>query len=213
MKEDLMAEADEQQYDLARLVSFSDGVFGFAITLLITTIPFTLDLPQLATNQQTVQQLVRLLPQVYAYVFSFYIIGNYWVVHHRMFRHITRSTTTLLWINLTLLLFIVFLPFPTALLGRYGSNSVVVALYAAVQAVISGIHVIMEWYVTTQHLDARPLSQHAIRYTYLRGLIPCAIFALSIAVAFYNVTLAKIAWIALLVIRPLVLRRPKPEEA
>jgi len=58
-----MSEADEHQYGVSRLVTFSDGVFGFAITLLITTIPFSLEgLPHSASNEQMAQQLLSLLP-------------------------------------------------------------------------------------------------------------------------------------------------------
>lgn len=206
-----MAEADEQQYGVSRLVSFSDGVFGFAITLLITTLPFTLNIPPSATNQQTVQQLLNLLPQFYAYLFSFFMVGNYWIIHHRAFRRYIKSNTTLLWLNLTLLLFIVFVPFPTALLGRYGSNSVIVALYAAIQAAISLIYVIMGWYALSHQLIVTPRDQKAIKYSYLRGLIPFVIFSLSCVIAFFSPFLAKLAWIAIFVIRPAVLRKYRPE--
>ncbi len=48
-----MQEVDEQQYGVSRLVAYCDGVFGFAITLLITTIPFSLgSLPPSASNGQ-----------------------------------------------------------------------------------------------------------------------------------------------------------------
>jgi uncharacterized membrane protein len=212
-KEEVMSEADEQQYGVSRLVSFSDGVFGFAITLLITTIPFSLAIPVPVTNMHTVQALLALLPQLYAYVFSFFMVGNYWIVHHRTFQRYTKFNTTLLWINLSLLLFIAFLPFPTALLGRYGSNSVITAMYATTQFMISLIYVLMEWYAFSHALISPPPDQKTLKYIYLRGLIPCAIFALSGGIAFYSVVLAKLSWIAVLVIRPVVLRKYRPEEA
>ncbi len=202
-----MSEEDERQYGVARSVAFSDGVFGFAITLLITTLPFTLDMPSSASNQQAVQQLLNVLPQFYAYLFSFFMVGNYWVIHHRTFRKFINFDTPLLWINLMLLLFIAFLPFPTALLGRYGLNAVIITLYAATQALISLNYVIMEWYAVSHQLITPPRDQKAIRYLYLRGLIPCAIFSLSCVLAFYSTTLAKLAWVAIFVIRPIVLRK------
>lgn len=203
-----MQGADDQQYGISRLVAFCDGVFGFAITLLITTIPFSLgNLPPSATNEQFVQQLRALLPSFYAYALSFYIVGNYWVVHHRSFRSIIKYDSILLWLNLTLLLFIVFLPVPTAFLGRYGESSIITALYALTHTLITFIYLIMQWYASSHHRLILPsLDQKTIRYGYLRALIAFIIFALSIGLAFLNPQLAKLAWIAIFLIRPLILR-------
>ncbi|MBV9232057.1 MAG: DUF1211 domain-containing protein, partial [Chloroflexi bacterium] len=71
-----MPEVDEQQDTVSRLVAFSDGVFGFAITLLITTIPFFLEgVSPLSSDEHIEQQLLSLLPNVFSYILSFYIIG------------------------------------------------------------------------------------------------------------------------------------------
>ena len=202
-----MSEIDDQQYGVSRLVAFCDGVFGFAITLLITTIPFSLgNLPTSASNGQLVQQLPGLLPGLYAYTLSFFMVGNYWVVHHRIFRHIIKYDNVLLWLNLTLLFFIVFLPVPTAFLGRYGDNSLIVALYAVVQIVIICMYLILSWYASSHHrLILASLDQKTVRYDLLKSLVTIAMFALSIGLAFLNPNLAKLTWVAIFPIRPLVL--------
>jgi uncharacterized membrane protein len=203
-----MLEADDQKYGISRLVAFCDGIFGFAITLLITTIPFSLgNLVSSATNEQVIAALGILLPSFYAYVLSFYIVGNYWVVHHRIFRQIIKYDSVLLWLNLTLLLFIVFLPVPTALLGRYGNNSLITALYALTNAIIASLFLVMEWYACFHHRLIPPsVDEKMIRYGYMRALIPIGIFVLSIGLAFLNPQLAKLSWIAIFLIRPIVLR-------
>ena len=210
-----MLETDDQQYGISRLVAFCDGIFGFAITLLITTIPFSLgNLPPSATNEQFIVALRTLLPSFFAYVLSFYIVGNYWVVHHRMFRHIIKYDFVLLWLNLTLLLFIVFLPLPTALLGRYGNNALVTALYALTQAIIASLFLVMEWYASFQHRLIPPsVDQKTIRYGYLRALIAVGLFAFSIGLAFLNPQLAKLSWIAIFLVRPVVLRGYRRQES
>jgi uncharacterized membrane protein len=217
-------EPDENQYGLARLLAFCDGVFGFAITLLITTIPFSLgNLPSSATNEQIVQQLRVLLPSFSAYILSFFIVGNYWFIHHRIFRLITKHSTLLLWLNLTLLLCIAFLPVPTAFLGRYGENSIITALYAITQTAIALIFLIMFWYAASHHrLIAPSVGQKTIRENLLRSFIAVSMFALSIGLAFLNPGLTKLWWLAIFIVQPLVLngyamllreRSPKPESA
>lgn len=208
-----MSETDVQQYGVSRLVAFCDGVFGFAITLLITTIPFSLgSLPSSASNIQVLQSLREVLPNVIAYVLSFFIVGNYWIIHHRVFRHIIKYDNTLLWINVILLLFIAFLPLPTAFLGHYGNNSLITALYAITQTIITFIYLIMGWYVSSRHLNLPSLNQNMIRYERLRTLLSVCLFALSIGLAFLNPQLAKFTWIAIFIIRPLVLRKYRYQE-
>jgi uncharacterized membrane protein len=206
-----MLETEKQQYGVSRLVAFSDGVFGFAITLLITTIPLSLEgLPLSANDEQIRQHLLSLLPNLYSYILSFYIIGNYWFIHHRLFQNISKFDTPFLWLNLTLLLFIAFLPVPTSLLGRYGDSSIITALYAVTQTLITLAYLTMWWYAHSHHRLILPsLDQKTIRYGELRSLIPLSILALSIGLSFLNPLLAQLTWISIFFIRPIILSRYK----
>lgn len=202
-----MQEAEDQQYGVSRLVAFSDGVFGFAITLLITSIPVP-ELPRSASADQIVQQLLGLLPNFYSYVFSFYMVGIYWMAHHRTFRYIIKFDTRLLWMNLTLLLLIAFLPFPTSLLGRYGDTSIITAFYAATLSVVSLIYLLLWWYASSHHRLISPdLDQKKITQLRVRGLITLTIFIISIGLSFISPSLAKAAWIAIFFVRPIFLRK------
>jgi uncharacterized membrane protein len=202
-----MQEAEDQQYGVSRLVAFSDGVFGFAITLLITSIPVP-ELPRSASADQIVQQLLGLLPNFYSYVFSFYMVGIYWMAHHRTFRYIIKFDTRLLWMNLTLLLLIAFLPFPTSLLGRYGDTSIITAFYAATLSTVSLIYILLWWYASSHHRLISPdLDQKKITQLRVRGLITLTIFIISIGLSFISPSLAKAAWIAIFFVRPILLRK------
>jgi hypothetical protein len=67
--------------------------------------------------------------QVFAFVLSFVMVGMYWVAHHNMGTFLKGVDRTLLWLNLILLLTIVFIPFSTAVLGRHLGDSDAVILY------------------------------------------------------------------------------------
>lgn len=102
-----------------RIEAFSDGVFAVAITLLV----LNLQVPQLAASavsRELVAKLIELWPKLLIYVLSFVIVGIYWVAHHNSFHYIERSDRTLLWLNLLLLLCIVFIPFPIIYLLAIG---------------------------------------------------------------------------------------------
>jgi len=95
-----------------RVEAFSDGVFGFAITLLVVTIAQPDDYRHLAQN------LSQHWPSLAAYVVSFAIIGIMWLNHHSVFSHFQKVDRNLIYLNLLLLMTIAFLPYPTGVLGQ-----------------------------------------------------------------------------------------------
>jgi uncharacterized membrane protein len=110
---------DEKDTD--RLEAFSDGVFAVAITLLILDVkilPFD-PAGNPLNDSQLWSKLLSLWPTLFAFVTSFLTIGVMWLNHHRLFKHIERTDTGLLLLNLLLLLLIVFVPVPTSLLAEY----------------------------------------------------------------------------------------------
>ena len=103
----------------ARVESLSDGVFAFAITLLVLGIP----IPNLmrVDDQELRSGLIEALHQLVPYITSFVTIGIIWLNHHAMFHGVERVDHPTLILNLLLLLVVSFVPFPTAELGRYGA--------------------------------------------------------------------------------------------
>jgi len=95
-----------------RLETFSDGVFAIAITLLVLTIA--------QPNQYTglARELRKRWPSLAAYVVSFAVIGIMWLNHHTIFTHLAHVDRGLFYLNLTLLMTIVFIPYPTEVFGQ-----------------------------------------------------------------------------------------------
>ena len=89
---------------------FSDGVFGFAATLLV------LDLA-LRPPGTPLQQLLHAWPGYLAYVVSFLTIGGAWLLHTALTDQLARADSLFLRLNLLVLLVVVFLPFPTGLVA------------------------------------------------------------------------------------------------
>src|SRR5574339_443090 len=84
-----------------RLIFLVDGVFAITMTLLV----LELRPPEFGTSSLQ-DSLMAMLPRLYIYLIAFYSIANHWVVHQRMFRHITQIDTTMLWLTILGLLFI-----------------------------------------------------------------------------------------------------------
>lgn len=109
-----MAEAHHN----ARLEAFCDAVFAIALTLLIIDIRIPSSAPT-ETTRELWLALGHLGPRIAAFILSFAIIFITWVNHHRFFRLVNRSSGPFVYANGFLLLTVVFLPFPTSLVGEY----------------------------------------------------------------------------------------------
>ncbi len=114
----------EDKTGLDRILFFSDAVLAIAITLLV----IDLRVPELARGPGPA--LRDLWPNYLAYVFSFFIIGNYWLSHHRLFRPIRRYDDRLCWLNLLFLFFVVLVPFSTRLISQYPGMRMAVVVYS-----------------------------------------------------------------------------------
>ena len=102
----------------ARLETFCDGVFAIALTLLI--IDIKVPVPEgIGTTRDLWLALGRLAPSIIAFVLSFAIILITWVNHHSFFKLVNKSSGRFVYANGFLLLTVVFMPFPTALVGEY----------------------------------------------------------------------------------------------
>lgn len=100
----------------ARLEAFSDGVFAFAMTLLIVDVKIP-SIDSIQTTQEFWAALYHIVPSIAAFILSFAIILITWVNHHAGSKLIAGTSVPFIYANGFLLLTVVFLPFPTALLG------------------------------------------------------------------------------------------------
>jgi uncharacterized membrane protein len=108
----------KKEFQLERLILFSDAVFAIAITLLIIEIKVP-EIHEEVSDKLLLQSLGHLIPKFIGFIISFLLIGLYWTVHHNMFGYITSYTPKLLWINLFFLFFIVLMPFSTGFYSEY----------------------------------------------------------------------------------------------
>jgi len=121
-----------------RVIAFSDGVVAIAITLLI--LPLT-DIE--ARPGASLGQIIgENQPALFAFGLSFWVIANYWTIHHNMFAPVRRHSPRLIGLNMLWLAAIVFLPFPTALIadrieGGFGT------LYIGTLVVVSVLNLLI----------------------------------------------------------------------
>ena len=202
---------DRESIEFGRALTFSDGLFAIAMTLLVVTI----SIPMISDGDQ-VSALADALndrsAEFISFFISFAVIGRYWLAHHQFFALLSRMDQSLVSLNMIYLAFVAFLPFPTALLGEYSENPLTVAVYAVNVAVVSGMEVVLFRHAYRGGLLARPISPEVYRWGALNSLSPVLFFLISIPVAFISTTLAVGVWL-LMVPAGALANRWKPEGA
>ena len=97
----------------SRIEAFSDGVFAIACTLLILEIR----VPETGVDGSLWARLVALWPSYFAFAFSFFVILVTWIAHHDLMRLIRATSHAVLLANGCALIYVTFIPFPTAVLA------------------------------------------------------------------------------------------------
>jgi uncharacterized membrane protein len=129
-----------------RVETFSDGVFAIIVTLLVLEIK----VPHIVihdSSDQLLFALIGILPKFISWIISFFTICVIWVNHHRLFKMFGAINHGLFWWNALLLLWISFIPFPTAVLGDYHNNQTAIIFYGIVMMLMALTFSLMRMYV------------------------------------------------------------------
>ncbi len=139
----------------SRTEALSDGIFAFAMTLLV----ISLIIPPIPE-----QDAAELLPGILAgmwgefliVVIAFFVISSFWISHHRILRRVHYINDQLIAINILFLFFIILLPFTTAVSGDYTDVLVAVLLFHANLLVASLLLTTMWEYIIRHYRDLNP---------------------------------------------------------
>ena len=190
------------QTGLEQIAFFSDAVIAIAITLLALEIR----LPDQAISLSNLAAvLLALTPRYLSFFISFFVIGLFWMSHHRVFEYIHTYDSGLIWINLVFLFLVAFVPFPTTVLGRFPAELPAVVLYAVVMVSLSLVRIWFWWYVYYRAKLVRPETDpRSGRYEFSRALWTAGNFGISIVIAFWSPGWAMGFWFLLLPITILI---------
>lgn len=182
-------------FSLERLIFFSDAVFAIALTLLALDLQVP-DIPEPLVAAELQRSLIDLWPRVLSFAISFAVIATFWRGHHRMFGYIKRTDDRLIRRNFLLLFCVVFLPFPTSVVGRYGGTRTAVDFYAlSITATSLASWSIWRYATRGRRLVAPDLDPVVIGLATVRTLVPVAVFLGSIGIAFASPIAAEISWV------------------
>ena len=187
-------ETEKRWLDVSRMVFFNDAIFAIAMTVLV----LNFRVPEGLTGDTELRLSTYLSDHwddFLAYFLSFGVLAFYWVAHHRLFGRVQRADHFLLYLNLAFLSCIALLPFPSELIQHYGDTEAAVMLWSLVIIAAGGMFTALAVHVGRAGLyEPEPPEGHH-RHTVLRNVTVPVVFALSIPVAIFNVTAAKLLWL------------------
>lgn len=171
----------KKEFQLERMILFSDAVFAIAITLLVIELKVPeIDKAEL-TEGKLLQALVLLIPKFFGFMVSFLFIGIYWTVHHRLFGYVVNYTPRLVRLNLLFLFAVALMPFSTAFYSEYLMKHVFtpVVFYTG-NIILLGIFNLFMW----RHISnpknklSEGLSQADAQYFSFRAVLVPSMFTL-----------------------------------
>jgi uncharacterized membrane protein len=185
-----------------RLLTLSDGVVAIALTLLVLQLKVPIATAANHTSSLVLhKQLAAESPQFTSYLISFYVIGQFWLAHHRVFRDIRGHREGLAWWNFAFLLSITLMPFTANLLGDFPDNVLAIDIFA-VNLLLASLTTQATYYYARQRGLVGKEDPVARRNAVIRTTGLFLAVSLSIVVAPFNVSLAKYSWF-LIAVAPL----------
>ena len=195
---------------LNRLLALSDGVFAIALTLLVLGLAVPADL----SGDELDRAFDELRAGGFAAALSFFVIGVFWMGHHRLFRVIDRYDDRLLLLNLVFLAPVVLMPFATELIAHYGDRPGITAAYAAIISVAAIAQLVLWTYAThRRRLVPADTPRHVVVAEMLEAITSAVVFSVSIPVAYVSPSLARASWAVLTLVVSIAFRRVRRQRA
>jgi len=171
----------KKEFQIERMILFSDGVFAIAITLLVIELKVPEIPKQLVTESLLLQGLANLIPKFVGFLISFGIIGLFWTIHHRMFGFVVNYNGKLLFLNLFFLLGIALMPFSTAYYSEYilrYLNSPMI-IYVSNICLISIANILLWRYISNpKNKLSEGIHPLFAKYVLVRAIVMPSIFVL-----------------------------------
>jgi uncharacterized membrane protein len=170
--------------DTRRLEGLSDGIFAFAMTLLI----LNFNLPERVKDIRGFDLGAYLMNQqdpFFNYFLSFFFLAVFWLIHQQQMHHIKKTDRRHLWLNIFMLMFVVFIPFSTSLVNEFADHTSAEFFFAANMFIVSTL-LYFGWIYSTGNKDmiTGSTKEAHVRSGRVSGLVIPVISVISMTFAF-----------------------------
>jgi uncharacterized membrane protein len=195
--EELGPEDDETgaPFGVERLLALSDGVVSIALTLLVLQIavPAFSSLKDPHSASDLAAELGKGGDAWISYVISFYVVIQFWILHHQVFRRIARQQERLVWWNALFLFAVSVMPFTSDLLGKDGGNPLSVTIFA-LNLILANLAILGVQDCARRRKLMRPGRYDFVAYRW-NSAAGIAVVGLSLVLAWVDTTAAQLSWL------------------
>ncbi|MCC7555144.1 MAG: DUF1211 domain-containing protein [Methanoculleus marisnigri] len=124
----------KETFPKARMEALTDGIFGFAMTLLTVG----LIIPDSSPYENVAAMLISLIPDILHYALAFFVLASFWFSHHMQATHLRFIDRRYLAMNTTALLFVTLVPISTLLVGDFPED-ILAAITFEANLLITGL--------------------------------------------------------------------------
>jgi len=152
----IMDERKDEKISRNRLEALVDGIFAFAMTLLVTG----LVIPRLSKTEEATGLAIRLAEmraEFISFLVAFFVLASFWHMHNRQFRHVHRVDHGIMGITLMILVCVVLMPFTTNISGDYSGVQIAVTLFHSNMCGL-GLFFLLHWLYLTGHPDVTSVA-------------------------------------------------------
>jgi uncharacterized membrane protein len=207
-RDEVLPPQDDSPPGPERLLALSDGVVAISLTLLVLElkVPAAGLLHRSDSASDLAAQLGHDTDQLISYVVSFYVIAQFWLTHHRVFRLVTGHSEGLAWWNFGFLFTITLIPFTSGLLGLYAENPLAVDIFAGNILLASLASQATARFIRRKRLLSAAYHPENARAGQIRAFTVAAIMIVSMAVAWAHPDLAKYLWFLIAILPDILIR-------
>jgi uncharacterized membrane protein len=182
--------------NLGRLEALSDGVFAFALTLLV--LDLKVPVAQAIHGEAGLQAaLLALAPRMLTYLMSFVTLGIFWLGQQAQLNLLEKSNRDVVWIHIAFLFSVSLIPFSTALLAEFITTRTALLFYWG-NIFLLGVWLLAAWRAARHFNLARPdLPADIDSAIYRRIIVAQGLYAAAAFLCIFSTTLS-IALIVLL---------------
>lgn len=138
-------------------------------------------------------------PSYVAYTVTFFLVGAYWINHHRMFNLLRGVNHTFLALNVLFLMAIAIIPFPNALVAEYlldpESRGVAAATYGIAMFALAALFNIVWWYAYRRGLFKPECNRADLLKVVKSYLVGPIVYALATALSLVAAPVALVIYV------------------
>ena len=174
--------------DLGRIAALSDGIFAFAMTLLVVEIHIP-DSGGIHSEAELWAGLAALAPRIVTWLLSLMTLGIFWVGQQTHLNHLAHADRDLSWLHFLFLACVTALPFSTRLLAEFITYQTAFLVYWFNIALCGASLMACVIYADRAGLVRPDAPEHFSRAFRRRVIVAQALYALGAVAGFFSIPL------------------------